>query len=227
MNACRITLVTLGLAFATDLPAAVVLSSSTLNTSIPDGQSAGINSKLTLNAPGQKVENVRVFLEIQGTGIGGAWNGDYYAALVHDNKRAVLLNRPGLSSLDPVGYADNGFNVTFDDAATLDVHRYRQSITPNTLQPVTGTWQPDARGDLPHIVTVDSIRSQFLAIFDDTPASGDWFLVVADNEFGGTGRLVRWGLELTLVPEPVHGVLAIGGGLAAFAWFRRRAKTSR
>jgi len=226
MNACRIALLTLSLAGAPNLLAAVVLSSNTLNTAIPDGQTAGINSKLTLNAPGQTVDNVRVFLEIQGTGVGGAWNGDYYAALVHDNKRAVLLNRPGLSSLDPVGYSDNGFNVTFDDNAAVDVHRYRQSLTPASLQPVTGTWQPDARGELPHLVTVDSIRSQFLSIFDDTPANGDWYLVVADYEFGGTGRLVRWGLELTLVPEPAHGVLAIGGGLAAFAWYRRRAKAS-
>lgn len=215
-----IALLGLGLALAPTADAAFVASSPTLNLTIPDGQTAGINTSLSFNAPSQLVQSVRVSLEIQGTGIGGAWNGDFYAALVHESRRAILLNRPGVTASNPVGYPDNGFNITFDDDATHDVHLYRDTTTPGPSLPLTGTWQPDGRDALPSAVTSNTPRDLFLSAFEGLPVAGDWFLVVADTEFGGTARLVGWSLVITAVPEPQWGAIAAGVGLIGFGGYR-------
>lgn len=227
LNIASVALVGLSLVLVPQTEAALVTASISPNQAIPDGQTAGINSSITIDAPSEQVQNVRVSLQIQGSGVGGAWNGDFYAALVHDTHRAVLLNRPGVTASNPVGYPDNGFNVTFDDAASHDVHLYRQSSTPTFSLPVTGTWQPDARDSLPSTVTSSTPRTLFLSEFQGLPVSGDWFLVLADTEFGGTGRLVSWSLEITtvtspggVIPEPATNALAIGVALLGLGWYR-------
>ena len=73
------------------------------------------------------------------------------------------------------------------------------------------------------MVTTDSLRDRFLSVFEGILADGDWHLVLADTEFGGTGRLVRWSLEITAVPEPEPMLLAVGGVLMVVALIRRRA----
>ena len=50
------------------------------------------------------------------------WNGDLYAYLEHKGAITVLLNRAGLTAGNSAGAVSNGMNVTFSDAATVDVH---------------------------------------------------------------------------------------------------------
>jgi len=220
LKTSTVALLGLSLGLIPPVEAALVATSGTLNLTIPDGQQAGINTSLSIDAPSQFVQSVRVSIQIQGTGIGGAWNGDFYAALVRDNRRAVLLNRPGVTPSNPVGYPDNGFNVTFDDTADRDIHLYGETTVPTLPLPLTGTWQPDARAALPSAVSSTTPRELFLSEFQGLPASGNWFLVIADNEFGGTARLAGWSLEITAVPEPAAGAAAIGAALLGLGWYR-------
>ncbi len=214
-------LLTVGIALAPHAHAALlVVNSPVLNQTIPDGQAAGFPFQLTLDAPSMVVQSVKVHLWIEGTGT-GAFSGDYYAAIVHEDTRSVLLNRPGVTAVNPIGYTDNGLNVTFDDSASFDIHNYRQTFVPAGSQPVTGIWQPDARAAQPSVVTDASPRTLFLSQFAGLDAGGSWFLIVADNDIGGTGRLVQWGLEITAVPEPALGMAAAGLALLGFAWIRR------
>jgi hypothetical protein len=180
------------------------------------------------------VESVRVTLDIAGAG-SGAFNGDLYAYLYHDNCVAVLLNRPGRTALETSGYADNGLaSVTFDDLAPNgDVHEYRLTLSGNAASPLSpapaplsGTWAPDGRMVDPALVLNTDQRSAPLSSFQGTNPNGNWTLFVADLEIGGTAKLLEWQLQVAVVPEPAQHGIAAGTILlllaaARFAWNRR------
>ena len=46
----------------------------------------------------------------------GPFNGDIYCYLTHSSGHTVLLNRVGRRTSSDLGYADGGFNLTFDDS---------------------------------------------------------------------------------------------------------------
>jgi subtilisin-like proprotein convertase family protein len=198
-----------------------VVSSTQLDMAIPDGQLAGINHQLTVDAPFAAMGEVRVTLQIDGLGNDGAFNGDLYATLVHGDDKAVLLNRVGRSTANPVGYSDNGLNVTFSDAAEHDIHNYADSAQLGLGESLTGEWQPDGRDIGPNAVLDTTTRTGFLDQFQGTNPDGSWTLFLADSDFGGTARLVRWELEFIPVPEPDHAVW-VAIGCAALAIFLRR-----
>ena len=54
-------------------------------------------------------------------------------------------------------------------------------------------------------------------------ANGDWTLFLADFATGSQGDLVKWGLEVTAVPEPAAlPMMAMGGlGFGLYLWRRR------
>jgi subtilisin-like proprotein convertase family protein len=211
-----------------------ISSGSTVNLPIPDGSSSGLADSQMIATTATLVESVRVTLDIAGTG-SGAFNGDLYAYLYHDNRVAVLLNRPGRTALEASGYADNGLaSVTFDDLAPNgDVHAYRLTLSGNAASPLspapaplTGTWAPDGRMVDPALVLDTDPRSAPLSTFQGTNPNGDWTLFVADLDMGGTARLVDWQLQVAAVPEPAQHGIAVGSILlllaaGRFPWRRR------
>src|SRR5438552_18064070 len=89
-----------------------------LNKVIPDGSVMGIADTRRINVPGiASITEVQVQLTIE-----GGMNGDLFCYLVHQSGFAVLVNRPGRSSANPMGYEDGGFSAIFSSQATNDFH---------------------------------------------------------------------------------------------------------
>jgi serine protease len=197
--------------------ATTVVYSKTAALEIPDGDA----SKIAVTSA-DLVTSVTLTLVTS-----SGWNGDLYAYLEHNGVISVLLNRPGLTSSNSAGAASSGMNVTFSDAATVDVHT-GLSNTFGTL--ATGTFQPDGRAADPAEVLDSSPRTLSFSGFTGQVASGDWTLFIADVAGGETATLDSWSLSLTTEPAGISavpeattslGLLALGaGGLLT----RRRSK---
>lgn len=196
------------------------------NGFIPDADGAGLADVRTVTTPATSIQSLQVRVNIAGVG-SGAYNGDLYLTLQHGSGFSVLLNRPGITALDPFGSPDNGFNVTFSlTGAAGDIHNYRAVLgTPEetVLDPVTGTWEPDGRAVDPLAVLDSTPRTAGLESFNGVNPNGDWTLFVADLAAGGLARLDSWELILTPtpVPEPEAGALVGGLVLASLAGWRR------
>lgn len=207
---------------------------------IPDGNTSGLVSILDAPGPAERILDVDVSLTLSGDALGG-WNGDLYVYLAHEGRLSILLNRPGVSSGDLFGYGDNGFlDLTFDDEASAgDIHVYQDLLPAPTdpSLPITGIWQPDARGSDPGTVRTTDPRTLFLSSFDGQWAPGEWRLFVADLSPGGAFVLQNWTLQITtetpgLIPEsaaagPIAALMVIG--LAGTRWWlgRRDRRTAR
>jgi hypothetical protein len=191
---------------------------------IPDGNLNGIQNSLNLSGLDPQITDVNVTLTVT-----GGFNGDFYAYLLHNNTISVLLNRPGLSAGNSVGYPDTGFGAnpanrfTFDDQAANDVHNYRSfSFSLNGTGQLTGAWQPDGRNIDPlstGSVFDSASRSAVLSAFNGMDANGQWTLFIADTSPGSEGTLVDWGVQLTTIPEPSAAALL---GLGAFGLLMRQ-----
>jgi subtilisin-like proprotein convertase family protein len=203
-----------------------------VNLAIPDNNPNGAQNSQTITGVPGSITNIQVSLTIAGTGL-GAFNGDYYAELVNGaGGFAVLLNRVGVSSSNSFGYGDNGFNMTFSDTATNDVHFYQDfSYSLNPSGQLTGAWQPDGENILPSSAPSafdDAMQNQtaMLSSFYGDSADDTWTLFLADLSQGGTGQLVSWSLDITTVPEPNEtGLLVVG--LISWVWLLRRRNLSR
>lgn len=197
-----------------------------VNLAIPDDDSSGLISLASLTTS-QIVTDVDVSLSISGGPFGG-WNGDLYAWLQHDAGFSVLLNRPGRTAVNLLGYSDNGFlDVRFDNEAPNDIHQYQVSlgVAPGLL---VGAWQPDGRLTDPAAVLDTDPRSASLSSFDGLSAGGDWKLFVADVGGGGEFTLEAWTLTVTTspavstVPESAPGWMALGFLLVCVALRRQQ-----
>lgn len=200
---------------------------------VPDGNTSGLVSVLDLPPIDGRIADVDVTLNLSGLSPGG-WNGDLYVLISHAGAASVLVNRPGLTSDNPFGYGDNGLkDVRFDDdAGAGDFHKYQVVLNASgdTEQPITGTWEPDARGADPDLVLQTSTRSRFLSAFDGLAGGGEWRLFIADLSLGGKFKLESWEVHLTLEAAPIPETsrsLALASAtllaLAGFRWHRRRA----
>lgn len=169
-----------------------ILINVPVNKGIPDGDLAGLTSSATVSGASGTVQSLQVNLTIEGT-----YNGDLYAYLSHGSGLSVLLNRPGRTAIDGLGYGDPGLNVTFSDAALVDIHNYG-GTGGNTLN---GTFQPDGRYALPGDVLATTARTAMLSSFGGMDPNGDWVLFVADAQGGDLHQLINWDLEVTVVPE--------------------------
>ena len=195
---------------------------------IPDNDPSGVARTFqTSGLPVGVPYDLTVSLSVEPTGF-GAFNGDYYAYLLHETtsgsefRLAVLMNRVGSSSSSPNGYSDSGFRLTFSDSALQDVHQYRVSFGGAPSGWVSGTWQPDGRPVDPLVAMDTSPRSALLTPLGQMDPNGQWTLFVADMEAGGTGKLTGWEVRaVASVPEPA-GVLLLGMGLLALVAYRRR-----
>ncbi len=201
-----------------------------------DGTGAPASDTRLILSSITQLTDVNVSFTLTNPAQAGAYNGDYYVTLQHSSGLAVLLNRvgriPGSGFSETLGYGDNGFDITFDDQALLgDVHLYQtalggQPVDGDFIDPLTGTWAPDARLESPLTVVSTDARTSFLSVFNSLDASGTWTLQVLDFNPGGEARLVSWGLilmgETEPVPESTQAIACVGLALVGLVWFQRR-----
>jgi subtilisin-like proprotein convertase family protein len=193
--------------------------SFTVNQNIPQGDPSGFANTQTLNFSSvpdfSSIVNLTVTLDIS-----GGFNGGYYAYLVNNSGGfAILLNRPGTTAGNSLGYADSGFNITLSGSSPNDIHTY-QSVSNPGGGALTGTWAPDGRNVDPATVVDTDARTALLSSFAGTDPSGQWTLFLANLDYGEQGELVSWGLSITAVPEPSSVGLALLG-LGIFLGVRR------
>jgi subtilisin-like proprotein convertase family protein len=194
-----------------------------VNETVPDGNASGL--VLTTNLTGMigAITNVTISLDIT-----GGYNGDLYVYLDGPNGGfAVLLNRAGVTSGDAFGYADTGFNVTFDDSANYDNIHFYQNVgyTLNGGGQLTGSWSSDGRAIDPQSNPSTFPTTQPTSVldsFDGTDPNGTWSLFLADLSGGGQSTLANWRLDIAAVPEPsACALLGIGILLLAWKWINR------
>ena len=198
--------------------------SVTNNTVIPDANPVGITSALSVGGMIGGTTNITVNLNIT-----GGFSGDLYAYLISPTgTMVVLVNRAGENSGNYFGYSDAGYNVTFDNSSTTNIHNYQTgSYTLNGSGQLTGTWATDSRTNSP-LATPSAFNAapngNTLANYYGANPNGVWTLFVADLSGGGQSTLVSWGLSVVTVPEPQTWTI-FGGGLAAcWLMIRRRQK---
>jgi subtilisin-like proprotein convertase family protein len=191
-----------------------------LGLSVPDGNPAGTLDIRTLSSTIQVIQSVQVTFSLS-----GSFNGDLYAYVSSESAVSVLLNRVGKTGVNPVGYSDDGFNVTFDDSAANNIHNYQTIVIPAGGAPLTGIWQPDGRNVNPNVVTDATPADSLLSNFIGTSAAGTWTLFVADLSSGEIHTVDSWGLVITgdTVPEPAAPLLLGTAAMAGLLGRRRRA----
>lgn len=183
---------------------------SGLNTTIPDGNPVGVANSQTINlgtlpADGTTTEIVNVDVHLN---ISGGYNGDLYGYLVLQSAdstttTAILLNRIGQDMSNPFGNSGAGINVTLSGSGATDIHNA-------AFGAVSGTYQPDG--------------GTTLATFNTHNANGTWTLYLADLSGGDTATLLSWGVDISVVPEPITWALISFAlcGLGLFVYSRRR-----
>lgn len=169
---------------------------------VPDGDLNGRADVRTISGVPGRITEVVVFLDLEGTGLDGGWNGDLYASLQHESALSVLLNRPGRGSGDAYGSSGNGLAITFeDDAPNGDVH-----AAPDGDTKLLGSWAPDGR-DVSPLAPASAFdtasRSALLGDFVGLPVDGDWTLLLIDSSSGGAVAWKEWGLRITYDPVVV------------------------
>src|ERR1035437_7950300 len=197
------------LAVASASAGIITISSGTLDTPVPDGNPGGIYSTMNVSGLGNLLgsgDNVSLTLNISGGN-----NGDLYAYLSFNGTLVTLLNRPGVTGGNPVGYTDAGFNnVTLSDGTYGNIN--------TTPSPTTGgTYNPAA----------DSTAFQG---YNGMNTAGGWVLFIADMSGGDPSQSVlnSWSLSLDVVPEPVNVALGVFAVLLlAVAGLRRLRRSSR
>lgn len=175
--------------------------SFTAGSLIPDGNPVGVTLAANVNdvASGDTVAGLTVSLNIT-----GGFNGDLYAYLVAPNGTLVtLMNRPGLS-VNGIGAAGAGMNVTLLDGPVANGN-IQGEISASML---SGTYN----------------AAESLSLLNGSVADGQWTLYFADlASGGGTSTLNNWSLGITTVPEPSSMAFGLFAGfLALLSLMRRR-----
>jgi len=188
-------------------------------TAIPDGSPVGVMEQFTVSGMGGSVSNVQVTLDIT-----GGFNGDLYAYLVDpQGQLVVLLNRPGVTSINPFGYGDAGMNITLDGQATSNIHDYASGGL-GSYSLIGTTWAADGRNVNPQAagsILYGTPTTANLSLYQNTDANGVWTFFIADlGTGGGTASLNNVVLTIMTVPEPQAGVI-IFGGILTFLFLKR------
>lgn len=212
---------------------------SNLNLAIPDASSGSVlPSTIVLNSGGQLISSLRISVTVS-----GGFNGDLYILLEHGGKSSVLVNRPGLDTTvtsSAYGSPSRGLNVTFFDAATVDL----KTSIPMTLDAsygsggvndgqaqVTGVFQPDGRDVSPFSadLSTSTTETRTLSEFNNTTMDGPWTLSLVRVSSLETSTLEGWSVEATsstvTVPEPgtvLSSMLLVCSGLYVRFIRRRR-----
>jgi subtilisin-like proprotein convertase family protein len=204
------------------------LASETLSSGniIYDSPSSGLSRTLNISDFGDSISDLSVTLNIGSAPGDTAWNSDLYVQLTSPQGRvAVLLNQPGITSSDLVGYGDAGLNLTIHDTSSHDIHNYQTfSYSLNGNGQLTGAWQSDGRLD----PTSLSRTSQLGNLAGENP-NGDWVLLIADRGNGNLAQLNGWGISgsaITAVPEPATITCWTALALAGFGFIRRSRRSA-
>jgi len=210
----------IGLLALTGWSQSLITSSFTNNTitTIPEGSQVGLVEQFNLSGVDGSVSNVQVTLDIT-----GGFNGDLYAYLVDpQGQLVVLLNRPGVTALNPFGYADAGMNITLDGLAVNNIHDYASGGSGSYSLSGT-TWAADGRDVNPLAaggILYGTSTSANLSLFQNTDPNGVWTFFIADlGAGGGSASLNSYVLSVMTVPEP-QVLPLVGGGLVLFAFLR-------
>jgi subtilisin-like proprotein convertase family protein len=195
----KLTVAVVALTAVAGVAQATLLSGSWSGTEdIPDGSAIGIANSLSISDPGNaNIQDLSVNLDIS-----GGYNGDLYGYLVFQPtgggaaSMEVLLNQIGTESGNPFGSSGAGMDVTLSDSGTANGNIHNATGVP------IGVWQPDSTSTLDSTFTGS--------------ADGTWTLFLADLTAGaGAGQLVGWGVDISVVPEPVTWALVGFGVLVA------------
>jgi len=144
---------------------------------IPDGDTGGILSTVTVNAPGW-VHDLNLNLNLT-----HPWIHDLILELISpEGTRVRLVTQAGGVRYDYV-------NTTFDDAAAVGIGQGLDALPP-------GGWD-----DYPGPRNTSYQPAEPLSRFNGEPATGTWTLKVVDAEKKKSGTLGNWALRFTLVPD--------------------------
>jgi hypothetical protein len=174
---------------------------------IPDGNTAGVSSQVTISGASSSFSDISVAISVS-----GGYNGDLYAYLTYDGKLVPLLDRIGLSSGNPAGAGGGGMNVTLSDTgANGNIHAAGDGF-------LSGAWKADGQTTSPTAAYTSFSAGGGSITLDGTFAgvnpNGTWTLFFADvSAGGGTSTLNGWSLDITAVPEPVNVALGIFAGV--------------
>ncbi len=190
---------------------------------IPDANITGISSSTNIDlgilpSDGTTaiINNVNVRLNIT-----GGYNGDLYGYLVLNNGdgtfQSILLNRVGVTATDAFGSSASGFTVTLTGDSMLSSFNIHD-VTPTS----GGIYLADGRVANPATVTDATAVTAGLDVLNGKNANGTWTLFLADFSSGDTSTLVSWGLDISVVPEPITYALMIFGAVVMTVAVRRR-----
>lgn len=160
----------------------------TVGKTLSDLQDPPLTVTATItDSPIKILTEVKVGLHLVGVPSGRGFASEIYVSLNKDLEvSSILLNQVGVGDGDPLGFGYDGWQVTFSDSATGDVHL--QDIGSGVM---TGEVQPDGR-----LKPEDLRRPAMLSALSGGVANGQWHLSVADLDFGGAMRLESWSLTL-------------------------------
>jgi subtilisin-like proprotein convertase family protein len=195
----------MGLGLSAAMASIVTLGSGTVNTTVPDGNAAGIINTIHVNVSSWANSMNSLTLTLN---ISGGNDGDLYAYLSYNGTSVVLLNRPGLAG-DPagIGYTTSGYNNVTLSAGSYNNINTTQNPTPS------GTYNPSA-------------GSTAFASYNGMNPNGNWTLFISDLSGGDVSfsQLNSWSLTFNAVPEPVNVALGVFGAvlLGVAGWRRAR-----
>ena len=206
---------------------------TTVNTAIPDNNPTLTSFLLSINTSAiQSLTEVVVSFELRGPNPGDGWASDMFASLLKSplnvaptgsDPSAILLNRVGITTADPLGFGYDGWNITLRDQAPVGDPALTDIHNENPIGTIlTGTYEPDGR-----LAETDTLRPALLSVFLGGSGNGDWRLNIGDLADSGNMQLVSWSLTLTGSDGlPETGNVAAGFGLAGLvatiAWRRQR-----
>jgi subtilisin-like proprotein convertase family protein len=231
----KVKLVALGLMLSATLLSAQVTNTYTYNLSpnanIPDGNPNGILQPINVSGAEGAMLNIQISLDLA-----GGYNGDLFAYLTGpEGQTAFLLNRTGVVSGDPFGFADAGFNITLDDSGgNPNIHDYGfGGYSVNGSGQVMGIWGSDGRNIDPQSdpnafegggAFEGADTSANLTVFQNGNANGTWNLYIADLVPGGGAASlnnVSLIVTTTAVPEPSTLALTTIGVISLLGWRKR------
>jgi hypothetical protein len=168
-----------------------------VNQPVPDlGQSVSLLDMA--NSGMASISDLKVDLSLSSSAENNLmWLGQVYVSLTYgvaseEERTAVLLNRPGVSSSNLLGSSLSSLNVTLDDSAMTNIFNVASG---------TGTYQADGRlsvnpyGNLVAYSPSD-INAGLSALNGGLLQSQKLILLVADTQQGASAKLDRWGVKI-------------------------------
>jgi hypothetical protein len=196
---------------------------SLVNSTILDGNTAGMFNSMNLSSAGMGNSLVTITVTLN---VSGGNNSDLYAYLSYNGALVPLLNRIGVSSSNPYGSTGAGLNnVTLSDAASGNIHAAGNGA-------LSGSYRADGQAVYP-LSSASSFNANGGSItlnstFGGMNPDGTWTLFFSDVVAGGGNEtLLGWSLDITAVPEPITFALPVFGGLFLSAGLIRHLRSRR